>query len=160
MITSTFRTELLGSKVIFNHSHVMIPFAEVHTWKEAGVKRVNGTINNIPFRLALISDGEGGLYLMLNKALCKKANMQIGDQVNVTITEDLDPDRIDFAEEFLEVLAQDEEASAKFFAFTLGKQRSLNVYITQAKGVETRLKRSFELADKIKRNALGGEKKG
>ena len=82
--------------------------------------------------------------------------MCIRDRVQVYIEQDLDPDRIDFAEEFLEVLAQDPEASEKFFAFTLGKQRSLNIYITQVKSVNSRLKRSFELADKIKRNALGG----
>ena len=156
MLNINYQTELLGSRQIFNHAHILFPVKEVPTWKAAGIKRVNGTINGTPFRLALQSDGEGGLYLMIGKDLCKKAKIEIGQQVQVYIEQDLDPDRIDFAEEFLEVLAQDPEASEKFFAFTLGKQRSLNIYITQVKSVNSRLKRSFELADKIKRNALGG----
>jgi hypothetical protein len=156
MLNIHYQTELLGSRQVFNHAHIIFPLNEVATWKAAGIKRVNGTINGAPFRLALQSDGEGGLYLMIGKELCKKAKIEIGQLVQVYIEQDLDPDRIDFAEEFLEVLAQDSEASEKFFAFTLGKQRSLNIYITQVKSVNSRLKRSFELADKIKRNALGG----
>lgn len=156
MLSLTFQTTLLGGRQIFNHAHITFPLNEVPTWKAAGIKRVNGTVNGAPFRLALQSNGEGGLYLMIGKDLCKKAKLVIGEQVQVYIEQDLDPDRIDFAEEFLEVLAQDPEAHEKFFAFTIGKQRSLNIYITQVKSVNSRLKRSFELADKIKRNALSG----
>lgn len=156
MLSITFQTTLLGSRQIFNHAHITFPLAEIAVWKAAGIKRVNGTINGGAFRLALQSDGEGGFYLMISKDLCKKANIEIGQQVQVYIEQELDPDRIDFAEEFLEVLSQDPEASEKFFAFTLGKQRSLNIYITQVKSVNSRLKRSFELADKIKRNTLSG----
>lgn len=156
MLNINYQTELLGIRQVFNHAHILFPLNAVATWKAASIKRVNGTINGASFRLALQSDGEGGLYLMIGKDLCKKAKIEIGQQVQVYIEQDLDPDRIDFAEEFLEVLAQDPEASEKFFAFTIGKQRSLNVYVTQVKSVNSRLKRSFELADKIKRNALSG----
>jgi hypothetical protein len=152
----SFETELKAAWGIIYYTHIVFPITEVSTWKVLKVKRIIGTINQMPFRLALQSDGECGLYLMIGKELCKKANIEIGQQVQVYIEQDLDPDRIDFAEEFLEVLAQDPDAQEKFFAFTLGKQRSLNIYITQVKSVNSRLKRSFELADKIKRNALSG----
>jgi hypothetical protein len=150
----SLETELKAAWGIIYYTHIVFPITEVSTWKVLKVKRIVGTINQMPFRLALQSDGEGGSYIIVGKELRDKGKLEVGSKVSVTIQPDPNPDTVDLEEELLEVLAQDEEASEKFFALTAGKQRSLNYYIRSVKNIETRLKRSFEIVDKIKRNAL------
>ena len=57
-------------------------------------------------------------------------------------------------EELEEVLRQDAEAFARWQTFTTGKKRSLALYVTTAKRIETRIKRALELAEKIRTNQL------
>lgn len=153
-LSISFEAELQAAWGIIYYTHIVFPLAEVPIWKAAKVKRIVGTINQMPFRLALQSDGEGGFYIIVGKDLREKGKLEVGSKVSVFIKPDPNPDSVDLEEELLEVLAQDEEASAKFFALTAGKQRSLNYYITAVKNVETRLKRAFEIADQVKRNAI------
>lgn len=150
----SFQTELQAAWGIIYYTHIVFPLAEVAEWKAAKVKRIVGTINEMPYRLALQSNGEGGFYIIVGKELREKGKLEVGSKVSVTIQPDPNPDSVDLEEELLEVLAQDEEASEKFFALTAGKQRSLNYYIMSVKNIETRLKRSFEIADQVKRNAI------
>jgi len=152
MIQFTFQTPLLGfvEHMKVQTAHFFVPMEQVPIWKEAGVKRVNGTLNGKPFRLAFNSDKQGGYYLIMSKTLCKQANVAIGDRVTIHLEQDMNPDFIDFPEELLEVLAQDEEANTKFFALTPGKQRSLHYYVIGVKNVETRIQRSFEICEQVK----------
>jgi uncharacterized protein YdeI (YjbR/CyaY-like superfamily) len=54
-------------------------------------------------------------------------------------------------------LEQDEEAAARFYAMTRGRQRSLASYVTSAKREETRVKRAVELAHKLRTRTLYGD---
>ena len=64
------------------------------------------------------------------------------------------PQAVELGEELTEVLAQEPEAAARFYAMTPGRQRSLAHYVLSAKRVDTRIKRALELAYKIKTNTL------
>jgi len=57
---------------------------------------------------------------------------------------------LELPEEFSEVLAQDEFAYEAFLALKDGGKRGYLYYIRQAKSIETRIKRSFEIAEKVK----------
>lgn len=154
----TFETTVLRGGDWLSMHFVQVPMDLVKQFVDSGVKRVLGEVNGAPFRLALISDGEGGRKLMIGTPLRKAAKTFEGGNVTVTIWPDPDPDRIDLPDEFAIMLEQDEEAAAKFYALTPGKQRSLAYYAASAKQVDTRIKRAIELAHKLKHNALYAQK--
>ncbi|MEO0973902.1 MAG: YdeI/OmpD-associated family protein, partial [Pseudomonadota bacterium] len=62
-----------------------------------------------------------------------------------------------YIEEPFAVLAEDEEAATRFETFTPGKQRSLAHHVTSAKRTETRERRAYELARKIRTYTLHGD---
>ncbi len=142
-----------------NMHYIQVPVAVVQDLVGKGVKRVLGELNGVPFRLALISDGEGGRRIMVGTPLRKAAKTFEGGQVVVSMWPDPDPDRIDLPEEFQIVLEQDEEAAEKFYAMTPGRQRSLAYYAASAKQVDTRIKRAIELAHKLKTNEFYSDKR-
>jgi len=151
----SFQTTVLrGGGDWLNMHFIQVPVSIVEEMIALKVKRVLGELNGAPFRLSLISDGEGGRKLMVGTSLRKAANTFEGSQVRVVLWPDPDPDRIDLPEEFEIVLEQDEEAARKYYALTPGKQRSLAYYASSAKQINTRIKRAIELANKLKNNSL------
>ena len=92
-------------------------------------------------------------------ALLKELGLQYGDEIEVELCPDPDPDFVDLGEEFTEVLELDEEAAERFYGFTVGKKRGLAHYVNSAKRSETRIKRALEIAHKLKTYTLYGDKK-
>jgi len=88
----------------------------------------------------------------------RELGIQLGAELDATIKIDPEPDELDLAAEFVEALAQDENAKERWDSFTVGKQRSLNHYIISAKREDTRIQRAVELATKIRTHTLYGEK--
>lgn len=80
-----------------------------------------------------------------------------GAILDIEIWADPNPEDLDIPEELTETLAQDKEASDRFYAFTPGKQRSLAHYVKSAKRSETKIKRSLELAHKLRTYTLYGD---
>ena len=116
---------------------------------EHKIKRLVGTVQGQAIRLSPISDGKGGRYLILNKELLKNSGAHQGQLLRVNITPDNDPDRIDLSIELAELLAQDDEFAKAWGQLTQGRQRGLAHYSRQAKSIESRLKRAFELRQKL-----------
>lgn len=81
--------------------------------------------------------------------LIKENNLLIGTAFKMSIRHD-PGNGLDLPEEFSEVLAQDEFAYEAFMALKDGAKRGYLYYIRQAKSIETRIKRSFEIAEKLK----------
>ncbi len=123
------------------------------------VRRVVGTINGAPFRLAVQSRlGGGERYLSVSRALLRAMGVRgTGAEVPVVLRPDPDPDRIELGDELTEVLAQDEAAAARFNGMTPGRQRGLAYYVTSAKRPETRLSRALTLAEKLRTHTLYGD---
>ena len=96
---------------------------------------------------------------MFGVAIMKDMGIVMGDELVITIKPDPNPDHVDIGNEFLEVLELDEEAAARFYSFTPGKQRGLATYVNTAKREETRIKRALEIAHKLKTYTLHGDKK-
>jgi hypothetical protein len=87
--------------------------------------------------------------------LIKENNLFLGSTFQMTISTD-PGNGLDLPEEFSEVLAQDEFAYQAFLALKDGGKRGYIYYIRQAKSIETRIKRSFEIAEKLKSGKLKG----
>jgi hypothetical protein len=115
----------------------------------AARQRTSGTINDIPFLLAIQYRKDGRSFFLFSRSLCKKAGVGVGSPVTISF-ELVDSDWLELPEELEAVLAQDDEARKIWDSFTRGRQRSLTIYVTSVKGVDSRIKRSLELANKVK----------
>jgi len=157
---ASFDAPLLRQEGMFRFHFVPIPGEIARTYREAGVRRVIATLNRQPYRRALQSDGEGGLFITLGQDILRDLRVREGDTLRVLLAPDPNPDHIELGDELTAVLEQDEEAAARFFSFTPGRQRSYAYYVTSAKRVETRLKRAMELAHKLRTHTLYGDLHG
>lgn len=133
-----------------SYTALFLPYEMVAKLPEKSRVRVEGKINDItPFNLAILNLKEGPKYLMIGSQLRKEAKIKEGDLVQVSF-QLVDSELLDIPEEFQEVLLLDEVAAVIFHSFTTGYKRSLMHYITSAKSIDTRIKRSLELTTKIK----------
>jgi hypothetical protein len=114
-------------------------------------------MNGHTLRRAIQGKRDEERMLILGRSVLKKIGVKYGDIVTVHLRPDPDPDHVELGEELIAVLNQDPEAADRFYSFTSGKQRSLALYVSQAKRSETRIKRALELAEKIRTNTLYGD---
>jgi len=115
--------------------------------------RVKGTINEEPFALAIQYRKNGDRFFMISKKLVKSSKLVNGVLAKVKFKL-VDPDLVELPDELEAVIEQDEEAKEVWASFTNGLKRSLIHYITSAKNIDIRIKRSLELMDKAKRGIL------
>jgi bacteriocin resistance YdeI/OmpD-like protein/uncharacterized protein DUF1905 len=157
--TSTFRftSRLSSVKGSLIHSVVFLPKEIVDALPEGRV-RTKGTLNGVPFALAPMYKKDGSRFFSVNAAIRKAARIKEGDKVEV-IFKLVNPLKVDIPEELEAVLAQDDEAMKVWEEFTPGMQRSLILYITSVKNVDSRIKRALELVEKAKLGLLSSQKK-
>lgn len=124
-----------------------------------GVKRILVHTEGLVLKRAAISDGEGGRYIMTGKDVLQKLGCGIGHMLDIRIEVDPDPNAVDPPEELEVVLEQDEEFAKYFFGITKGRQRSYAFYVSTAKTVDTRIKRSLDLAYKAKTGQLDAQRR-
>ncbi len=114
-----------------------------------GRQRTKGTLNKVPFSLAIQYRKDGRSLFLFSRTLCKSAGVIVGNSVDISF-ELVDPDFLELPEELEAVLAQDDEVKKIWDSFTSGRRRSLAIYVTSVKNVDSRIKRSLELANKLK----------
>lgn len=150
MTDFSFTTKLERLPSNLTYTALFLPYEIVAQLPEKGRVRVAGKINGVtPFNLAILNLKEGPKYFMIGSQLRREAKIKEGDLVHVSF-QLVDSEILDIPEEFKEALLLDEEANKVFNSFTTGYKRSLMHYITSTKNVDTRIKRSFELIEKIK----------
>ena len=127
-------------------------------WKKAKVRRLVGTINGHPVKRALMSHAGGGGFFIVSRELIKSAGISLKTTAKLDFKPDPTPAKLDMPEEFQVALNQDDAARARWETFTVGRRRSLLIYITGAKTEATRIKRSLELARMIRTRTLYGDR--
>lgn len=138
--------------------HILpVPDKAAAAWKKAKVRRLVGTVNGHAVKRALQSHADGGSFLIVGRALLKETGVGFKAPAVLALRPDPAPDRLELPEEFQLVLDQDDAARARWETFKLGKQRSLAYYVSSAKTEPTRIKRSLELAKKIRTHTLYGD---
>ncbi|MGE3802846.1 MAG: YdeI/OmpD-associated family protein [Candidatus Kapaibacterium sp.] len=153
-----FSTPLERLEDGMKHHVLVIPEEIADIFEEKKVKRVVVKIEGQEYRRAIQGKKDGRRIIVLGQQILKECNLQIGEVVKITMREDDDPNYVETGEELAEVLAQDDEARARWETFTVGMQRSLALYVTQAKRSDTRIKRALELAEKMRTNTLYGDR--
>lgn len=154
----TFNARLEQLRYIANSSTIGItlPPDIAIVFLQNKIKRAIVTINGISLSRGLLSDGNGGLYL-ITALMTNEMQLGYGAMVEVHIKADPAPDFVELPEELEAVLDQDEAFASRFNTFTPGKRRSLAKYVLTAKSVDTRIKRALELAHKTKNYLLYGD---
>ncbi|HSI08031.1 MAG TPA: YdeI/OmpD-associated family protein [Rariglobus sp.] len=127
-------------------------------FKAAGVRRLVAVINGHTCKRALQNHADGGSFIIVGGDLLKTCGLKLRSAATVSLTPDPEPDALDMPEAFALVLEQDDEARARWETFPIGRQRSLLHYISSAKQEATQIKRSWELAEKIRTHTLYGDK--
>lgn len=138
-------TEYTGTLV---SAVVEIP-AEIVKQLPPGRVRVEGTLNQTPFNLAIQAKKDGRRYLSVSLAMRRTARIKPGDKIKLNF-KIVDPDKLDIPEEMEAVLAQDAEGAKKWNRLTVGMQRSLVHYINSTKNIDLRIERALYLINKVK----------
>jgi len=114
-----------------------------------GSARILCSIGHQPeFPCALIPRHER-YVIIASKKLIKEHNLQLEIPFRISIRTD-PGNGLELPEEFSEVLAQDEFAFQAYEALNDGGKRGYIYYIRQGKSIDTRIKRSMEIAEKLK----------
>ena len=122
--------------------------------KNEGPRIVLQFKQGLRYHRALQLRKDGYALVALSKDLLKIQGFEVGDKVWFRLSKDESEYGMPFSPFFQEVLAQDKVAEMEFHKLTIGRQRGLLHYIDSAKTEETELKRSVEIADKLKTNRL------
>ena len=99
---------------------------------------------------ALMSDGAGAHFIMINKELRKKLGIQAGDNLKVTIEKDTSIYGMAVPEAFTELCYQDPEGNKVFHSLTPGKQRSLLHIMGKPKSEQKQLEKVLVVFDYLK----------
>lgn len=110
--------------------------------------------NTIEFHCAIMPKKEGGYFVNIGSAICKKLQLKLGDTVTATFTIDTTEYQFEIPEELQEVLATDHDASNIFHALTKGNQRGLIYLVMQVKTSNKRIERSLKIAEQLKRGII------
>lgn len=124
--------------------------------REKNPSRILFSINgkgNIP--RALLPDGTGNYFILVNKVICKKYDLEPNEEVTLVISPDDSEYGMPLPEELAELWAMDEEAYQVFHQLTPGKQRSLIYQIAKPKGEDTRVKKAVQVSEYLK--SVGGK---
>lgn len=119
---------------------VTIPLDEIAPWKLTGTTTVEGTINGIDLGRRSLKrwDDRNCWWIDLPEPLCRKAKLETGDEVQLTIrlaSEDL-------PEELQELLKTNAAAKANWEKLTHAQQRMLREDVFAAKSAAARRRRA------------------
>lgn len=119
-------------------SEIAGPFIE-------GKRRVIATFNSSIEKPCALMPHPLGYYLMLNKELRLKLNLQAGDRVQVSLRKDESEFGFPIPEEFEAALEQDSPAKNHFMKLSPGKQRSLIYLVHKMKSSNKRIEKSLAI---------------
>lgn len=113
-------------------------------------KRLILTFNNgKSYHRALQRYKEGYALITIGKTTLKDAQKEVGLEEQITLKHDTSEFGMQFPEEFKEVLKQEPGGEEMFRKLLAGRQRNILYYISSAKTSETRIKRSFQMLNRI-----------
>lgn len=153
-----FHTYVLRLEGGMRHHALPVPDAVTQALEASGHKRVIAAFCGKTYKRALQGRKDAEKVLVLSRPMMRETGLRMGDGVDIDIWSDPQPDSVDIPEAFLEVLDQDPDAAKRFYSFTIGMQRSLVHYVASAKRIDTQIKRSLELAEKIRTRTLNSDR--
>ena len=96
-------------------------------------------------------DGQGGFFIMINKAECKKLKIEPGDTCQLEVAIDTSKYGMPVPEAFEAVMETDPEGASLFEALTPGKQRSALHLLGKIKNEQLQIDRTLIFFEHLKR---------
>ncbi len=103
---------------------------------------VEGTLNGHPIRATLVPTGGGRHRLFVNGDMRKRANVDVGDRVQIVLEVDTRPRIIPMPENFALALNRNTKAKAAFEQLPPSRQKEILTYLNWVKRPEA-LKRNI-----------------
>jgi hypothetical protein len=129
--------------------YLNFPYEVEELFGKRSAVRMEGTFNNVPVDRALMPRKDGPHFLMMNKEMCRKAGVRVGDKVRVVLQRVPNPNEVPLPEELAEALELEPGARQKFDRLSPGRQRNITIYIKQAKRPETRAQRAVLMLERL-----------
>ena len=130
---------------------IVVPAGVLIALGGKAAKRVIVIIRGHARRLGLLPLEGGGRYLMLNKDVCREVGLVLGDELEISIAPDPNPDHVDLPNELDEALAAWPEAEAVFNNYSGSHRRAIARLVDEAKQRETRIRRAITLTERLAR---------
>ncbi|WP_411274435.1 YdeI/OmpD-associated family protein [Daejeonella sp.] len=118
-----------------------------------GAPRIFCSVNGGPEFPCALNPRNGRYVIIASKQLIKKNRLYIDVLFEISIRNDPN-NGLGRPEELNEVLDQDETAFQAYNALNDGHKRGYIYYVSQAKSVDSRIKRSLEIVEKIKKSGM------
>jgi hypothetical protein len=130
---------------------IVVPAEVLEALGGKTAKRVIVGIRGHTLRLGLLLLEGGGRYLMLNKDVCAAVGIALGDELEISIAPDPNPDHIDLPDELAEALAAWPEAETAFNNYSGAHRRAMARLVAEAKQPATRARRAVTLVERLAR---------
>ncbi len=135
-----------------------IPAAIVNKIGGIGKHRLHCEVNqSIKFQCGIIALGKGKAYISINSKRMKELNADLGDEVQLVLSEDTSEFGVDVPHELEELFKQDAEGKFRFDQLKQGMQRYILNYINSVKNQQLKIERSSMLINNLKNLAQGKE---
>ena len=140
--------EPLDEKMV--HHLISVPDEIAKTFLNGkGAPRVFCSVKGSPEFPCALNPRHGRYVIIASKQLIKKNRLFVDVPFEISIRHDPD-NGLGRPEELDEVLDQDEAVFLAYDALNDGHKRGYIYYISQAKSVDSRIKRALEIANKLK----------
>jgi hypothetical protein len=128
---------------------IKIPFDVEAAFGKKRVK-VKATIDGEPYRGSLVRMGEPCHILGILKDIRKKVGKGVGEEIEVTLEEDLEPRVVEVPADLAQAFAQDSQAESLFQRLSYTHQKEYVTWIESAKQESTRCDRVAKTIEKLK----------
>ncbi len=105
-----------------------------------------------PFHCALLPDGNGSWYILLNNKRKKELGLMEGEEISIELEKDRSEYGMEMPIELREVLDQDEHADMLFHKLTPGRMRNIIHTVASVKSSEIKIRRALVYAEHLKKN--------
>jgi len=105
-----------------------------------------------PFHCALLPDGNGSWYILLNNKRKKDLGLTEGEEITLELEKDRSEYGMEMPIELREVLDQDEHADTLFHKLTPGRMRNIIHSVASVKSTEIKIRRALVYAEHLKKN--------
>ena len=130
---------------------IVVPAEVLEALGGKAPKRVIITIRGHALRLGLLPLEGGGRYLMLNKDVCHAVGIALGQELEIQIAPDPNPDHVDLPDELAEAFAAWPEAETAFNNYSGSHRRAMAYRVAEGKQPETRARRAVQLVERLAR---------
>ena len=131
-------------------NHFIVPSEVVQYFLGEKQKRFICKLNDLlEYNCAFMPRGEGEYFVLVNREISKKLNLEIGSEVSVQLREDKSEYGMPVPQEMIDLFGEDDEFYQLFNGLTPGKQRNLLYLVGKPKSKEARVKKAVVICNHL-----------